>query len=152
MDPLDNSNLCDILMLERALENEAHVSPKITICCCCCCCSCFCTCCCCCRWYCWCCMPGCCWCNVTMLELVVMSITGFDPIMLTTLLISVISKYDYYYNDVFPRKIDSLFQLWWYLYNICLVTFKWCMDAEKLAKLWWECDVIKLVINKVMTK
>ena len=29
-DPLlDNSNLCDILMLERALETEAHVSPAI---------------------------------------------------------------------------------------------------------------------------
>ena len=27
VDPLDNSNLCDILMLERALETEAHVSP-----------------------------------------------------------------------------------------------------------------------------
>jgi len=26
VDPLDNSNLCDILMLERALENEAHTS------------------------------------------------------------------------------------------------------------------------------
>ena len=25
-DPLENSNLCDILMLERALETEAHVS------------------------------------------------------------------------------------------------------------------------------
>ena len=25
-DPLENSNLCDILMLERALENEAHLS------------------------------------------------------------------------------------------------------------------------------
>ena len=46
-----------------------------------------------------------------MLELVVMSITGFDLIMRTILLISVISKYDYYYNDAFPRKIDSPFQL-----------------------------------------
>ena len=29
VDPLDNSNLCDILMLERALETEAHVSQII---------------------------------------------------------------------------------------------------------------------------
>ena len=31
VDPLDNSNLCDILMLERALETEAHVSANILI-------------------------------------------------------------------------------------------------------------------------
>ena len=31
VDPLDNSNLCDILMLERALETEAHVSATILI-------------------------------------------------------------------------------------------------------------------------
>ena len=29
VDPLDNSNLCDILMLERALETEAHVSEIV---------------------------------------------------------------------------------------------------------------------------